>query len=317
MIDPADYAAAWLGDIHVAEMTRDRTAQSHHRILGVSDIGHCRSYAARFLNGDPFTDSPSMAQAMRGTWMHAGVLPAIAAGRDGALVEQELTVTLSNGFEVVGHADLIEPDEPSVTDLKSVDGSLPAVRRNGANQQQKSQRHLYGAGAVQGGHVKADGLVVRNVWMDIADIDAQPHVEQEPYDPTWLDHAATWIDEVAYTVDQGQVDEAPRDKDVFFCRAFCPFATACRGPEATAVDEVIDSDELAVAAALHREGLSLEKEGKALKKAASEVLGRVQDAKVIVQGGAGRFRIASTFVKGSHVEFDRAPSWRTDIKEIN
>ena len=309
-----EYAQAWLADLAVADMSRDRNLQTARRILGVSDIGHCRSYAARFLNGDPFTDAPQSHQAMLGTWIHDAALPIIAAAR-GAHHEAELTVTLSNGFEVLGHADLIEPDEPSVTDLKTGRDNLPHARRHGANGQQKSQRHLYGAGAVQAGLVPEKNLIVRNIWVDVTALDEEPHVEQEPYDRTYLDHAATWVDEVMYTVDQGQVGDAPRDKDVFWCRSFCPFVTACRGPE-TVTDEVIQSDELATAAALHREGLALEKDGKALKASAKAVLERVQDAKVTVTGAAGTFRVASTWVNPAEVAFTRSGYYKTDVKEM-
>jgi len=321
MTDPAEYAAQFQHDVFLAEATRDRSVQTHQRILGVSDLGHCRSYAARFLNNDPFTDATSQKQSMRGTWMHAGVLPAVAAQRDGALVEQEVTVKLSNGFEVVGHVDLIEPAEPSVTDLKSVDGSLPSVRRYGATPQQKMQRHLYGAGALQNGLLDQpygpEGLIVRNIWMDLADLDATPHVEQEPYDLSYLDTAATFVDEVAYYLDTNQVDDAPRDKDYHWCRTFCPFFTACRGPE-SAPPEVIESDEYVVAAALHREALDLEGEAKQLKKAAAEVLDRIEpDSKVTLQGSDGRrFKYASTWVGPSEISYTRQGYYRREVKEL-
>jgi hypothetical protein len=313
---PEEYAQQWAADLTVADMTRERSQQTQQRVLGVSDIMHCRSYAARFLNGDPFTDGGVSHQALRGTWIHQAVLPTIADASDGRVEEQPVEVTLPNGFVVKGHADLIDIPEPSVTDLKTVDG-LAGVKRHGATPQQKMQRHLYGAGArsfFRSGTPASD-ITVRNVWMDTNNLLAPPHVEQEPYDPSYLDTAAAWIDEVQYHVDQGLVDDAPKDKDWFFCETFCPFFTACRGGNRPATDEVIQSDELAVAAAQQREAIDLENEAKELRKAARQVLERVQDAKVIVEGEAGRFRVASTWVNPTSYEVNREGGYRTTIKE--
>lgn len=309
-----DYAREWQADLYMAELDRDRNQQTHDRILGVSDIMHCRSYAARFLNGDPFTDSSTHKAATLGTMVHDAVLPLIAEAR-GARHNVELSITLPNKFKLTGHADLI--DGPDVIDLKTTRG-LAGARRYGASPQQKMQRNLYAAGVVQDPSfdVAASEAVTGNIWMDVDDLDALPHVELEPYDPSYLDTAQNWLDEVMYHVDNGLVQDAPRDKDVFWCRQFCPFVTACRGSEAAAVDEVIESDELAIAAALRREAIELEKESKELRKASDEVLARVQDAKVLIRGGAGTFRVASTWVRETDVAYTRSGYYKTDVKEI-
>lgn len=314
---PEEYSAQWAADLSVAEASRDRTVQTQQRLLGVSDIMGCRSYAARFLNGDTFTDADQSSAAMAGTAIHAYVLPIMAEDDDQREYERELTVTLSNGFQVLGHGDLLDFREPSATDLKTVDG-LAGVKRHGATPQQRMQRQLTGAGMVQTGEVSDPrDLIVRNVWMDRGDLLATPHVEQEPYDPSWLDTAATWVDEVAYHVDNDLVEQAPKDKDIFWCRQFCPFVAACRGEEKAAVDEVIEDDELAVAAALRREAIDMEREAKELRKASDEVLSRVQDAKVLVRHSDGReFRLASTWVKESEVAYTRKPYYKLDVKEL-
>lgn len=314
-MSPDEYAADFALDLRLADQDTERNQQTEQRILGVSDIGHCREYARRFLTHEPFTDTPEGSQARAGTFYHAGVLPIIAKARPGALIEQELTVTLANGFEVLGHADLIEPDEPSVTDVKTVDDDMAVVRRTGATAQQKSQRHLYAAGAIQQGLVSEEGLVVRNIWLDRSGTPAPPHVEQEPYDPAYLDRGARWIDEVMYAVEEGT--EAPKDKDAFWCRLFCPFATACRGPEATGEEEVV-SDELAVAAAVYAEGADLEKEGKELKRGASRILERLQGARTVIVGSDGaRFAYKSTWVGPSEIKPGlRAGHFRATVKEV-
>ena len=111
--------------------------------------------------------------------------------------------------------------------------------------------------------------------------------------------------------------EAPRDKDVFWCRMFCPFVTACRGPETTAQEEVV-SDELAVAAALYREGADMAKEAEQLKKGASAVLERLAGQRTVIVGSDGtRHSFASTWVKPSEIKPGmRAGHYRNTVKEL-
>jgi len=314
-VTPDDYAAGFIADLKISDADDPRQQQTDKRILGASDIGHCREYARRFLEGEPFTDTPEGSQARAGRAFHALVLPAVASQRPGALVEQEVRVLLPNGVEVLGHVDLVEPDEPSVTDLKTVDADLAAVRRTGASEQQKMQRQLYAAGAVQAGLVPADGLIVRNIWMDRSGTPTPPHVEQEPYDPQYLDRAASWIEEVMHHVQAGT--EAPRDKDLYWCRAFCPFAAACRGPQEDAAEETV-SEEYAAAAALYLEGAVMEREGRDLKRAAASRLAPLEGHKTVVVGEDGaRHRVASTWVGPAQIKPGlRSGYFRLNVQEV-
>ena len=60
----------------------------------------------------------------------------------------------------------------------------------------------------------------------------------------------------------------------------------------------------------------MEREAKDLRKASDEVLSRVQDAKVLVKGEAGTFRVASTWVNPADVAFTRKGYYKTDVKEV-
>jgi hypothetical protein len=316
-VDPQEYGDLFMIDLSIADQATGRNVQTDHRILGVSDINHCREYGRRFLSGQPFTDTPEGSQARAGTWAHAGILPAVQAQRPGSLIEQEVTVTLPNGFEVLGHLDLAEPDEPSVTDVKTIDGEPATVAKVGSSPQQRSQRHLYGGGAIQAGLVPRDGLIVRNIWLDRSGTPNPPHVEQEPYDPSYLDDAARWVDDVMHHVELGE--PAPKDKDYYFCEMFCPFFTACRGGQVgEQPEDIVQSDELAAAAARYREGLEQEKAGVALKKAAADVLKRLEGQKVAVVGEAGTFRYSSTYINPTEVPASsKRGYYRATVKEAS
>ncbi len=303
---PDEYAAHFRADLNVADHLRARQQQTTQRILGVSDVGKCRSYAALFLSNTPFTDSTSSSQARAGSFFHAGIGLARQEGNPQLLIEQELVITLPNGFELLGHADEIDPAEPSVCDWKTVSDELAAKRRLGANANEKMQRHLYAAGAIQAGLVKPDGLIVRNIWLDRSGATDEVHVEQEPYNPAYLDDAQRFIEEVMWHVDNQT--PAPRDKDFHWCEHFCPFFKACRGEQAVP-DEEITEPHMIQAAALYAEGASLEKEGKELKQAAASMLDGAN-------GRAGQFKVKTTWVAGGPVSYERKPYNKLTVKEI-
>ncbi len=112
----------------------------------------------------------------------------------------------------------------------SKDG-LAVVRRQGADRQQRWQRHGYYAALVQAGVLPPEGIV-RNVFLDRSGKDDRPHVEQEPYDPSVLDEMAAWLDEVVDAHKAGH--EALKEKPRTWCRSYCQWYSACRLAEVDA-----------------------------------------------------------------------------------
>lgn len=229
---PDDFGLTFQFDLESHDATRARSLQSDAGTIGVSDLHTCREKVRRTLLGHVATDTTDKWAALVGTYVDAGVKEARAASGRNLLHDVELSVTLPNGIVLPGHADEIDPDEPSVTDYKTKD-ALAGVRRTGADEQARAQRHLYYLGAVQAGIVGENG-VVRNIFLDRSGSDPHPHVEQEPFDMGVVLAAQAWYEDSIYAAEHGE--DAMKDWPRTMCERFCQFFTACRGSE-TVVEE--------------------------------------------------------------------------------
>lgn len=256
---PDEYAASMSAALMMFDANRPRSQQPR---LGVSSIGHCRSYALWVLNGVEATDAPEGLQALTGTAMHEIIGAARRQYNPKLLVDQKLEVTLPSGLVVPGTADEIDPDEPSVTDYKTVVGNadMVALRRNGSDEQQRFQRQLYYWGAVQAGLVPPEGIV-RNVWIDRSGQSSEPYVEQEPFSMEWVNQADLWVNDVLYA--KGADEEVPRDKHYDWCKRFCKFFTHCRS-EVEHPDLIVSDTELLNAAENVWIGREMKKQGDGL-----------------------------------------------------
>src|SRR5262245_10838247 len=216
--------------------------------LGFSDLV-CRERARRRLAGIPPTDEPSRAAAMNGTALHKQWAEALSAVPvfPGARVETELTVTLPSGLVVTGHPDIIDGQEPSCTDGKSVysPGALSLRDRHGPDDDQWAQVTLGYAAAMQAGIIPHDQGVVRIFYRDRSGKSDRTVVKQQRYDPEWLAFADRFYEDVAYAHEQRE--EAMKDKHWSWCAQFCEHFTGCRGGLA-AYGPVIDDDVLVQAA---------------------------------------------------------------------
>jgi hypothetical protein len=232
-MDADEFAGHFAFDLNAFELLSPRSMQQDAGTIGVSDLHTCREKVRRHIVGAPTTDVPDKTAAIIGTYIHAGVLEARKASRPHLLHEVELHITLPNGFKLLGHADEIDPEEPAVTDLKTKAG-LDLVRRAGATEQMRAQRHVYYLGALQAGLVSHDKGVVRNVFIDRSGSDPHPHVEQEPFDMNVVYAAQEWLSDAQYAADHGE--EASKDWPRPMCENYCPFYTSCRGGEDIAED---------------------------------------------------------------------------------
>jgi hypothetical protein len=246
---------------------RPRTLQKG---LGVSSVGLCAAQAQFMLQGVPETDAPSGRQAFMGSAIHDAIAKARAAYNAKLLIERELDLLMPSGVVLRGHADEIDRDEPSVTDLKTLvaGADMVALRRNGATEQQRYQRHLYYYGAMQAGLVPAQGIV-RNVWLDRSGQDPEPFVEQEPFDMAVVEQADAWLSDVAYAAEHNE--EPLREKHYDWCKRFCRYFSHCRADEMDA-ELVITDPEIITAAETAFVGRKMEKDGKALLESGRRVL---------------------------------------------
>ena len=236
IMDADEFAGHFCFDLNSYELLSPRSRQQDAGRIGVSDLFTCREKVRRIIANHPVTDVPDKTAAIIGTYVHAGVLEARKAARPHLLHEVELHITLPNGFVLLGHADEIDPTEPAVTDLKTKAG-LDLIRRAGADEQMRAQRHVYYLGALQAGLVHSDKGVVRNVFIDRSGHDPHPHVEQEPFSMDVVYAAQEWLSDATYAADHGE--EAIKDWPRNMCANYCPFYTSCRGSEDIAEDYLI------------------------------------------------------------------------------
>lgn len=253
----------------------DRGLQAQAFRVGVSDLGYCSERTKRMLNSET-PDDTDMLKAFIGTAIGDHVEKAVERGFGTDVIRQaDVTLTLEVGertFHVPGHPDLILPEESIVLDGKTSDG-LSLARRLGADQQKNFQRHGYGKAAFDAGllpNAKSyDDVLVGNVWIDRSGDEQEVHVELVTLDLEVISAAGEWLDEVIYAYIQG--GEARKEPAREVCAATCGFFGTCRAYD-TDVTGLLTDPVVLEAIAMYREGLLMEKEGKALKDQAKPAL---------------------------------------------
>lgn len=299
ILAPDEYAQQFTFDLSVYDLLSPRSQHGDDGGVGASSFG-CREEMRFILTKAERTDSPDKTAALIGGYIDAGVKAARKAANPGLIVDAEYLCTLPNGFSFPVHPDEVDPDEPSVTDLKTKNG-LKAIRRGFADEQHRIQRHLQYLAAHQAGVVPPDGIV-RNVFIDRSGADPHAHVEQEKFDPAVVEQATEFVNDVLYAIKHGE--RARQDRPRYFCKQFCPFFTACRGDEIAAEDEPITDERLARMVAAYAEADTQEKQAKALREALRADLSGLT-------GVTGTHRIVSTWVNAAN----RTPYWKVEVTE--
>jgi hypothetical protein len=305
------YALGFAMSMSAYDLSRDRSRQT---ALGASDIGFCRQKAAYKMRGVDKSDVSDSFKALMGTGAHIVMADARKAANPGLLIEHEVRaiIELPDGgkVEVLGHADEIDPDEPSVTDYKTVSESV-SIRRNGPSQSHRYQRHIYALAALQMGLVHDDeNLIVRNVYVDRSGASREPYVSQERFDPTLTAEIATWLSDVLYAVEQGE--DASRDVSAPRCEAMgCEYFTTCYGSLPDSHDPVLIEDPVLITAVeQYVEGREMEREGKLLKQGAAAQLAGVN-------GSTGLWQVRYTEVGEAEVPgYTRAGYSKLDVRRV-
>lgn len=300
-----EYAAQFGLALEIEDRGRDRSVQTGEGVLGASDAMSCAQKAVYTITKTAPTNSPKKGQAMRGTYLHAGTLAAVAVTYPHKIIETELKVTLPSGIELTLHPDEIDPDEPSVTDLKFVN-DLALVRRNGSSDQQKAQTALQYYAAFQNGIVPAEGIV-RNLFVDCDDLDVR-HVEQTGFDMEWVLRADEWFQSVIYAVKHGE--EARKEWPIPMCRNYCQYFSLCRGDQITPAERIEDSD-IIRAAETYKQVTDEIKELKAVADAAKTHLRGVE-------GVAGSLRVKQVWNNPSEPRMSngRAGYYRLEVTPL-
>lgn len=277
----------------------DRSKQASAHQFGISDLGFCSERVRRALDRQVPEDTDMLA-AFIGTALGDHMERAICATWPSAMAQQTVSVGMlgdSYQYRLTGHPDLVIPSDNLVLDGKT-DYGLADVERNGANQQQRFQRHLYGVGAFEGGLFPGaktpQDVKVGNFWLDRAGKDKRVHVEIEALDLDVVDEATRWLDDVVYAF--MNEEEARKEPPREMCAVVCGFYHVCRAYD-TDVEGLITDDQQVRNVAMYAEGRDLEREGKRLK----------DQAKVHLEGVSG-FTDAFT-VRWTHVNPSDVPGY--------
>ena len=288
-----DYAAGFTLGLHVWDQQRDRSKQAQ---IGPSEVGFCRQKTALKIKEVTKSDSKPSPAARIGTAVHADLAVSRKALFPHLLIETKLSIVLNipgyGMLTIVGHADEIDPTEPSVTDWKTVDG-FDWVQRSGASKSHKFQRWLYALGAIQAGLVSDEGLVIRNVYIDRSGHEDGVHVEQELFDYMLQDEIIEWLSDVFYAVEHKE--DASRDVVAPVCQAIgCEFFTVCRGGLPSTESDVYTDPDIVEAVQMYVEGREMATEGEKQRKAASKMLSGLN-------GVAAGFQVRTTHVNETDV----------------
>jgi hypothetical protein len=287
-----------------------RSIQASGHRVGVSDLGHCSERVRRHLLGqqEPETDKTA---AFIGTALGDHIEAAMMTMFPNMIRQSEVSITLygdTGTYVLIGHPDLIEPTGRLI-DVKTTRG-LGRVRKTGPTQAQQFQRHLYAKASHQAGlfhdNVSLADVRVSNVWFDRAGDDREPYVHEERYDERVVEAATAWLDDVVYAFQHGE--EARKEPPIQMCEKACGFFLDCRagrgGPQG-----LIEDPDLLAAVEMQREAMDLERRARRLKDEAKAALKGIE-------GSTGAFTVKWVKVTGAHVEYDRAPYTKLDIRPI-
>lgn len=269
-----------------AELTERETnsARSQQRETGGSQLYGCRAESLLRLSGHAVTDPRMSWQALVGKAIHAA---SEEAAGPGVMVEYRAEYR-----GVKATVDRYNKATHVLTDLKTKDDAtaIAKVAKDGPPDRQRAQVHLGAAALIEDGHPVE---TVELLYLPRAGNLDEAWLWSEPFDRAVADEAAEWAHleharagEHAEEIRDGDLSalDGLRDEPLMFCRSYCPFVSACRGPQPPEpeLDEVA-----AQAAAEHLAADALEKEGQARKATVRPFL-------LGLRGNAGEFKILTS-----------------------
>jgi hypothetical protein len=301
-------AQVWAA-IQQASNFSERSQQSADFRIGISDLGFCSEKVRRMVAGvaEPVTDK---LPAFIGTALGDHMEQACLAIWPEAIPQTTVSVTLhgdGGDYVLSGHPDLLLPSG-LVIDFKTARG-LTKTRRTGPSQQQQFQRHCYALGAWEAGYFGDCDLAdvqVANVWMDRAGDERSLYVHMEPYSPDVVTQAAMWVDDLVYAYRENI--PARKEPPIEMCRKTCGHYEDCRAGEGDLGGLLTDDGVLAMVD-VYNDAIRLERQARQMKdEAKAELQG--------INGSTGKYSVRWIHTAGGHVEFDRRPSERLDIRPL-
>lgn len=295
----------------------ERGLQAQEFRAGLSDLGYCSERLRRMLNQE-VPEETDMLAAFHGTALGEGVEKAIRLADPTVIVQSEIELTLEGDggtYTLMGHPDIILPEQGILLDAKSANG-LELARRNGPDQQKQFQRHTYAKGAWEAGmfgDLPLEEVRVGNVWVDRSAMEKSVHVQLELFSHEIVADAARWLDDVVYAYKQGEPAMKEPAREV--CAVTCGYFANCRGVESD-VTGLLTDEAVLTALQMKLEVQSLNRKAKALDK----------EAKALLDGISGNahlgenkelYSVRWTWVNPSEIEsYTRAGFSRLDIKAV-
>jgi len=288
-------AQAFHDAIQNASNNTARSQQQHDFMLGVSNLGHCKNYAALMMKQVPFSDERDKTPAFFGTVAGAAIEAQLKIDHPGWIFQESLFFPLPSGGGVDSHPDIIIPFGhqeiekgyyQGVWDGKSK-AELETIKKVGPSQQQIYQVHAYAKAAIEAGLLNpAFPIVVGDVYFDRSGKDVMPHAVMHLYTEDVITFIDEWVNDVKYAVIHGE--DASRDMPREWCWSYCEYATACRGND-TDVEGLIESPDIIAAVELWAEVKELKAEAKRKESAYKRTLDGVS-------GSTGTYNIRWTEV---------------------
>lgn len=219
-----------------------RSRQAQRRVIGVSNLGHCREYLRFMILNEPESDERDKTPAFIGTVLGDAVEKQIKEDHPDWIIQEELIFPLPSGGNVKGHSDIIIPasaagtveewqasqeegyDGPpvylqGVWDLKSK-AELDTIKRYGPSQQQVWQVHAYAKAAIEKGLLDPEQpILLGDVYFDRSGRDVVPHGVFHVYSESVVLAIDEWVGDVSYAVLNGE--RAAQDKPVEWCANWC------------------------------------------------------------------------------------------------
>jgi hypothetical protein len=217
-------------DLLADEQNRPRSQQVE---IGGSGLFGCRAEHVLRLNGVPQSDPRLSWEAFVGSAIDHRIGEARLRRHPELIVQKQLAYR-----DVKFTVDEHSPSEKILRDWKSKDNAaacaeavLMMQENRPGHDQKRAQLHGGAAALIAAGH-EVD--TIQLVFLPRSGGFDGARLFTEPFSREWADKGVEWAAEVidiAEAVAYNPVEKIDglRDKPYFFCAAYCPFLTACRG----------------------------------------------------------------------------------------
>ena len=274
-------AKAFHDAIQNASNNTARSMQQHDFMLGVSNLGHCKNYAALMMKQIPFSDKRDKTAAFFGTIAGAAIEAQLKIDHPGWMFQESLFFPLPSGGGVDSHPDIIIPFSAQQPELGYYQGvwdgkskaELETIKKVGPSQQQIYQVHAYAKAAIEAGVLDpAHPIVVGDVYFDRSGRDVTPHAVMHLYTEDVITFIDEWVNDVKYAVIHNE--DASRDMPREWCWSYCEYATACRGND-TDVEGLLEDPAIIAAVEMWEEAKELKAQAKKKELAFKRTLANV------------------------------------------